>query len=154
MASNKIKPDTTSTPTKAPSTSKHGSKTAFVLSQPVDVPAAQVVAKAAALGLKIREKYVYNIRATARQKSGQPHVRQKPGPKPGNKRSAALAGSGTTAAPAQLGPAPGQAPRQATRAESQSSVEARFVEIALDVGLARATDLLERLRTRVKAIVL
>ena len=46
-----------------------GSKTAFVLSLPLDLPAADVVKKAADKGIKISDKYVYTIRSSKRRRS-------------------------------------------------------------------------------------
>lgn len=120
-----------------------GTKTAFVLSLPVEMPASAVVAKAAESGIKIREKYVYNIRAAARQRTaGGSLPRKKPGPKPGVKAARAVA-----APLASL-----SSGLSATAASS--AVEARFLDAALDLGLARAAELLDRLRAKLKKFVL
>lgn len=47
-----------------------GSKTAFILRFPEGMPAKDVVAKAAAAGINVSEKYVYNIRSAHRGKAG------------------------------------------------------------------------------------
>lgn len=57
-----------------------GSKTAFVLGLPADMSAKDAVAKGAAAGIAISEKYFYNIRSMHRGKSGQ--VRRGPGRPP------------------------------------------------------------------------
>lgn len=140
MATNKTKKTSdTETTTKGSA----GTKTAFVLSLPVDMPASAVVSKAADAGLKIREKYVYNIRAAARQRvAGGSLPRKKPGPKPGTKTV-----SKPAAAPAAL-------PSGLASTASSSAVEARFLDAALDLGLARASELLDRLRAKLKKFVL
>lgn len=105
---------------------KTPSKTSFVLGFPRDMPAAEVVVKAKEAGIPLTDKYVYNIRASAR--AAGKTAKKKPGPKPGAKRKASGAGNG--------------------------SVESRFVDLALDVGLARAEEMLRTLRATVKSIVL
>jgi hypothetical protein len=139
MATNKTKKTSDTETTTNGST---GTKTAFVLSLPVDMPASAVVAKAADAGLKIREKYVYNIRAAARQRIAGGGLRKKPGPKPGTK-----AVSKPAATPASL-------PSGLASTASSSAVEARFLDAALDLGLARASELLDRLRAKLKKFVL
>ena len=54
--------------TGAAATAKGPSKTAFVLSLPRDMPAKQVIEKAKAAGISIKEGYVSNIRSAARTK--------------------------------------------------------------------------------------
>jgi hypothetical protein len=114
---------------------KKQTKTAYVLSLPRDLPAKAVVDKGKAAGISLTEKHVYSIRSDARRREGKTGTkagaRKKPGPKPGAKRSAA---NGTTA----MG----------------GSVEARFVDLVLDVGIGRAEELLAKLRAKVKSIVL
>lgn len=120
-----------------------GTKTAFVLSLPVDMPASAVVAKAAESGITIREKYVYNIRAAARQRAAGGSVsRKKPGPKPSVKTA-----TRTPAAPVSLSSG-------LVSSAASSAVEARFLDAALDLGLARAAELLDRLRAKLKKFVL
>jgi hypothetical protein len=46
------------------------SKTDFVKSQPADMPAKDVVAKAKAAGMTLSENYVYTIRSAAKTKPG------------------------------------------------------------------------------------
>lgn len=48
---------------------RKGSKTAFILGLPANMPAKDAVAKAAAAGMKVTEKYVYNIRSMNRGKA-------------------------------------------------------------------------------------
>lgn len=134
------KPSDTETKTKPTG----GTKTGFVLSLPVEMPASAVVAKAAESGIKIREKYVYNIRAAARQRAAGGNLpRKKPGPKPGAK----AAKKTQAAAPVSLASG-------LVSAAASSAVEARFLDAALDLGLARASELLDRLRAKLKKFVL
>lgn len=88
------------------------SKTEFVLSLPEDLPAAEVVARAAQAGLPMREKYVYNVRATHRARRGASPAR-------GGRRSVA-------------------------------ALEAQFIDLALDIGFARAEELFAEIRAKLK----
>ena len=111
---------------------KKVTKTAFVLGLDRDLSAKEVVEKAKAAGISLTEKHVYSIRSDAKRRetkaTGKIGTRKKPGPKPGSRRKANGAGNG--------------------------SVEARFIDLALDVGLAKAEELLGRLREKAKSIVL
>lgn len=111
------------------------SKTAFVLGLPHDMPASEVVSKGQEAGISLTDQYVYTIRSLHRAKSGEPSVRAPRGAKRGRKPA-----SSVEAAP--------------KAAKGSATVEAQFVELALDVGLARAESLLSRLRSKAKAIVL
>ncbi|MFO0614371.1 MAG: hypothetical protein U0414_17420 [Polyangiaceae bacterium] len=95
------------------------SKTDFVLSLPEHTPAAEVVARAKEAGLVMREKYVYNVRAAHRARSGE--------------------------RPAPRSVAQGRAPR------TRSELEARFIDLALDIGFARAEELFAEIRAMLKA---
>jgi hypothetical protein len=57
---------------KARKTTTKMNKSEFVRSLAESVPAKQVVAEAAKLGMKLDEKYVYNVRSADRQKGGAP----------------------------------------------------------------------------------
>jgi hypothetical protein len=112
-----------------PKTKKAPSKTAFVLSLAKDMPASEVVAKAKAAGLELTDRYVYVIRSKAKGRAGKPTGRRGRPPK---------------AAGAKRGPKP--------RATSGSPVAlgTQFLEMALDLGLARAEELLVSLRSKVQ----
>jgi len=110
--------------TKKKTTQKAPSKTAFVLSLARDTPASEVVAKAKAIGLDLTDRYVYVIRSKAKGKAGKPAGRRGRPPK-----------AATAAAPKASGP---------------SSLAAQFVDAALDLGLARAEELLVNLRSKLK----
>lgn len=104
---------------------KRPSKTSLVLGLPFDRPAAEVITKAKSVGVELTAKQVYQIRSIARAKDEAP-----------------AAVNGVRAAD-----------RHAS-AKAAQTAEARFVDLALDVGLARAETLLARLRSRVKGLVL
>ncbi len=108
--------------------SKTGAKptaSAFIRTLPATTPVADVVKQGAAKGYRFAANLVYAVRSAATKKKT---AKAKPGPKPAAQRKANGAGSG--------------------------SVEARFVDLALDVGLARAEELLAMLRAKLKSIVL
>ena len=105
-------------PSKNSSTPKKTTKTAFVLSLPTTMPAAEVVQKAKADGIKLDVKYVYNIRATA--------------------RTAAKKGGTKKLIPKKKIV---RAPSTSAKNASGSS-EATFRRLVIDLGLARAKSLL------------
>jgi hypothetical protein len=79
------------------------SKTAFVLSQSVDVPASDVVAAGKAIGIDMSPAYVHSIRSSAKRKKGA--KRQAGRPKGSKNKSGgpgAAAVSGLKKAEAQL----------------------------------------------------
>lgn len=108
------KPVAKRAPTRAkkPAGARRVSKTEFVLSLPEALPAADVVARALQAGLVMREKYVYNVRATHRARAG---------------------GS----------PARGR--------RSIAALEAQFIELALDIGFARAEELFAEIRAKLRS---
>jgi hypothetical protein len=99
---------------------KTPNKTRFVLALPNDMPAADVIAKGKAAGLTLTDKYIYSIRSKAR------------------------AGSGRVGRPGR----PGRPPKAASGGES--SVSSRFLNLALDIGLSKAEELLANLRANIK----
>jgi hypothetical protein len=113
-----------------PKTKKAPSKTAFVLSLAKDMPASEVVAKAKAAGLELTDRYVYVIRSKAKGRAGKPTGRRGRPPK---------------SAGAKRGPKPGRA-----ASGSPVALGTQFLEMALDLGLARAEELLVSLRSKVQ----
>ncbi len=119
-----------------------GSKTAFVLSLPQDLPAADVVKKAAEKGIKISDKYVYTIRSSKRRRSaganGAPVAR---GRRPGRR-------------------GPGRPPKtiaSVARAVSvgvkhTGGIEQEFVRLAVALGTARAGELLRKLDIKLASL--
>lgn len=97
------------------------SKREFVLSFGSDTPASEILKKAKEAGLGLSKAYLYTIRSS----SGASQRR----------------GGGAVAAPKSAGRG---------RATASSSLEGQFIDAAIDMGLAKASDLLERLRARLK----
>lgn len=97
---------------------RKGSKTAFILNLPADMPAKDAVAKAAAAGIKVTDRYVYNVRSAHR---GQP-AKAKRGP--GRPPKAAT------------GRRAGQAP--GARLSRGGDLEARLRGAIAELGLARS----------------
>lgn len=110
------------------------SKRTFVLSLPASLPAAEVIKRARAEGMQLTTNYVYKIRSRG-----------------------AAAGETALSVPALKG---GRANRGrvlsdiARSANGSSQHDERFVALVLDVGLARAASLLERVRARVQDLSL
>jgi hypothetical protein len=118
-----------STQTKSP----YGTKTAFVMGLPREMSARDVVSKGKAQGIKLSEAHVYKIRSTSKA----------PAPK-GAGRKAAAAPAKAKGRAAKAAPA-----RKGGKAESGSG-EARFIAAALDLGLSRASQLLSKLKGKLK----
>ena len=110
---------------KTPTGKRTVNKSQFVREQPTTMTARQVVEKGKAAGIELSEKYVYNIRAKA-------NARKRDG-RPGR---------------------PGRPPAAARAAASSGSAEARFVDLALELGLSKAEGLLARLRSAIRAATL
>src|SRR5438874_8006640 len=123
-------------PRKKSSSSNNSSKvnkTAFVLNLPTSMSAKEVIDKGKAQGIKLTDRYVYSIRSKAKVRGGQPPRRRGRPPK-----NAALVQA--------LSAGPGRKPASATQ-------EAQFLNMALDLGLARAENLLTSLRARVRQVI-
>jgi hypothetical protein len=95
----------------------------FVLSFSPSTPASEILRKAKESGIGLSKAYLYTIRASA-------------GAKPTGR------GASKAQAPAKSGAKRGGA--------GASSLESQFVTAALDLGLARAAELLDRVRSRLK----
>jgi hypothetical protein len=109
--------------TKSSAGSSSQSKREFVLSFGSDTPASEILRKAKEAGIGLSKAYLYTIRS-----SGGASQRR---------------GAGRSVADAK------QALRRVRGAVT--SLEQQFVEAALDLGFAKATELLNRLRTRAKS---
>jgi hypothetical protein len=112
-----------------PTSKKPQSKTAFVLSLSKDMSAAEVVAKAKATGIELTDKYVYNIRATARSAAKK-------------KTSGAKVASTVT---------PKKKPVAATK--TKTSAEDLLKAIAAEIGLRKAIEILQEQRAQVRAVL-
>ena len=159
---------------------KTPNKSAFIRSLPADMPAADVVAKAKAANLKLTPAFVYAIRSKSRTK---PAGGSKRGPKPANGKQSASdfiraqpasmkAGDVVTAGSKQGikfstnlvyavrssgGPkAGGRGRRGAGRAAVSSGGghhETTFRQLALDLGIARARQVLDSLEAKLRELV-
>jgi hypothetical protein len=99
------------------------SKRDFVLSFGPEVKASEILRQAKDAGIGLSKAYLYTIRS-----SGGASVRRGP------------------AAPASKG----QATAFARVKSGVTALEAQFIDAAIDMGLSKASDLLERLRSRLK----
>jgi hypothetical protein len=111
--------------------------TDFIASQPRDIPAAAVVKAAKKVGLKINAGYVYKVRSRLAAKAP-----KTPTPKPeAPKLEAAPKAPTTTTAPAKTATAPKPAAKGAA-----SNIEGTFKRLVVELGVARATELVGEVR--------
>ena len=102
------------------------SKTAFVLGFSADTPTAEILAKAKAAKIPLTRRYIYDIRTTANAAKKMKRTKKR-----------------------KTAPAPKPAVRTTPRT---GSLEERFVDLVLDMGLTRAGELLAKLKERVKQL--
>ena len=107
------------------------SKRTFVLGLPVDMPAAEVIKRAKAQGMKLTTNYVYKIRSRGAAAT----------------HRADSTGRATAALKSKRGVA-----SIARGSAANGARDEHFVALVLDVGLARAEALLERVRARVQQL--
>lgn len=108
------------------------SKKDFVLSQPAELSAADVVAAGAKHGIELTSKHVYVVRSAAK------HSR-----KPGGSKTGKKPGRTTVSPPRRVTPAK----------EASPAHEARFFEVVMELGLTRSRELLDDAAARLRAIV-
>lgn len=113
------------------------SKRTFVLSLPASLPAADVIKRAKAEGMQLTTNYVYKIRSR--------------GAAAGEQTIVLPTGKGTRGAGRRV---LSDIARSAARTNGANSHDEHFVALILDVGLARAAALLERVRARVQDLQL
>jgi len=118
------------------------SKRTFVLGLPASLPAAEVIKRAKAEGMKLTTNYVYKIRSRGAAAA-----------------DAALAsrgrnGSVSGAGKLSRGRTAADIARSARSGNGSSPHDEDFVALVLDVGLARAAALLEKVRARVQELSL
>lgn len=106
------------------------SKRDFVLSFPPTTPASEILRKAKESGIGLSKAYLYTIRNAA-------------GAKPAGR------GRGASASRAAARAAVAASPRQS---RSDLTLESQFIDAALDLGLSRATEILDRVRARLKSL--
>ncbi len=108
--------------------SKSPNKSAFVRGLPENLSAKDVVTKAKAAGMTLTENYVYTIRSAAKNKSKKGGTGRGPGRPKGSTSSSTSVSNG--------------------------SLEQRFIEAALELGLGNAEKLLGKVRNRIKSVAL
>jgi hypothetical protein len=110
-------------------TSSSQSKRDFVLSFGPDTKASEILKKAKDAGIGLSKAYLYTIRSAG-------GASQKRGRKPGAVSAPALSS--------------GRAAGRGRASGAASGLEAQFIDAAIDLGLSKAGDLLQRLRARLK----
>lgn len=113
--------------------SKAITKTAYILGFPPSTPAADIVAKAKVEGIKLTIGHVYSTRTAAKAKAARKSQASLVRPPVVVRQSAKL--------PVRTAP-------------GTSSLEQQFLDLVLAVGLARAAELLGKLRDRVRHLAL
>lgn len=106
--------------TKKKASTKFGAKAEFVRAVARDTPAKEVVAQAAKKGIKLTENYVYTIRSAS--SGAKKASKAKPGPKRGGK----------------------------ARVAGMTSAEAQLRNAIADLGLVKATEILEAVKATIK----
>ena len=133
---------------------KNLNKSAFVRSLPATMPAKNVVEKAKAAGIEIKESYVYEIRSAGKRKAGRGAGRGRRG------RPVTVApvvastnnGRGRAGRPAGR-PAARPAARPAGRpVVSGGSIERALAQLVLDVGLKKAEDMLSSVAAKLRSV--
>jgi hypothetical protein len=115
------------------------SKRTFVLGLPSSLPAAEVIKRARAEGMKLTTNYVYKIRSRGAAASDSAFA-------------AGLRGNGLTKV--ARGRAVAAIARSANGSNGRTAHDEHFVALVLDVGLARASVLLEKVRARMQELSL
>lgn len=104
---------------------RSGSKTAFILSQPMDAPAKDVVEAGAKAGHDFDVKYVYAIRSASRTK-----------------------GSTRAAKPSTRVAKAASATASAGQPKVDRGIEAQFARMVVDIGVVRAEEIVRRVRDK------
>lgn len=121
------------------------SKRTFVLNLPPSMPAAEVIKRARGEGMKLTTNYVYKIRSRGAAAHGSGAVHGADGARRGNGNGKALSRKGAAAAIVRSA--------RGSNGHNNNHDE-HFVALVLDVGLARAAALLEKVRARVQQLSL
>lgn len=160
---------------------KTPNKSAFIRSLPADMPAADVVAKAKAANLKLTPAFVYAIRSKSRNNKGSSGAKRGPKPATGKpsasefvrSQPASMKASEVVAAGAKQGikfstnlvyavrssggkPGAGRGGRRGRGravAAGGGHHESTFRQLALDLGLARARQVLDSLETKLRELI-
>lgn len=113
-----------------------GSKTSFIMSQPLELVARDVVAAGAKAGLEFSDKFVWSVRSSAKRTAP--------------KGAAASKGSPTETVTPKKGPGRPKTARVSSNTRSASgSLEEQLFSLALEVGIARAEEIVQRARTQI-----
>jgi hypothetical protein len=119
------------------------SKRTFVLSLPASLPAADVIKRAKGQGMKLTTNYVYKIRSRGAAAGSRPSAAIR------NITAAQITGKrGRPGRPSAASIANGRV------VGANGAHDEHFVTLVLDVGLARAAALLEKVRARVQELSL
>ncbi len=110
-----------------------GSGSAFIRSQPASMKAGEVVAAAAAQGITITAGLVYSVRGSAKKAGKAPST-------PTGKRRGRPPAAAKAAAP------------KAVIAAGGGDRERQLVQLAVDIGLARAVELVQGLRSKIDTL--
>lgn len=116
------------------------SKRTFVLGLPSSLPAAEVIKRARAEGMKLTTNYVYKIRSRGAAATGA--------------QAFAPGFNGNGLSKVARGRAAAAIARSANGRNGHSAHDEHFVALVLDVGLARAAMLLEKVRARMQELSL
>ena len=122
--------------------SARGSKTEFVMSLPLDVPAKDVVAKAKKAGITITSGHVSNIRSVAKSKAKPKLGRPKGSTNSTNK----IKGQRRPGRPK------GSSSSSSTRASS-SSAERSFRQHVIELGVGRAEELIDQVKRTIRVMI-
>lgn len=149
---------------KAPSAAKKGavSKAGFVRSQPTTMPAKDVVAAGAKLGLSLSPDYIHKVRSTAKAKAKAPGKKAAPKKAPAGKVAAkkvaakkapkkAAAKKAAPKKPVAKRAPKARAPRIAIKAAGAG--EAGFRKLVIDLGVVRAKSLLAEVERKLGALI-
>lgn len=126
-------------PNSKPNATKRPNKSAFVRAQPTTMTAAEVVIAAAKEGLKITDKYVYNVRFKTKGRNTLPAKKRgrpkgsvnKPKPKPN-----------------------GRMPKDAGNTGLSNRDRDLFIEMVLGLGLTASEALIAQVRTAARTATL
>jgi hypothetical protein len=150
---------------KAPSAAKKGavSKAGFVRSQPTTMPAKDVVAAGAKLGLSLSPDYIHKVRSTAKAKAKAPGKKAAPKKAPAGKvaakKVAAKKAAPKKAAPKKAAPrkpAAKRAPKPRSpriTIKAAGAGEAGFRKLVVDLGVVRAKSLLAEVERKLGALI-
>jgi len=157
---------------------KTPNKSAFIRSLPTDMPAVDVVAKAKAANLKLTPAFVYAIRSKSRNKGATKGAKRGPKPATGKQSAsefvraqpASMKASEVVAAgvkqgikfstnlvyavrsSGKKGGAPGRRGRRAVVVNGGGG-ESTFRQLALDLGIGRARQILDGLEVKLRELI-